>query len=134
MSRVKKGQTKKIGKNDLVTLSLLTVGVAVLVLALGLHKAHAVSSRSDTGLDSAVKVLSGSDNGSDDGARAVAIQSDSKIVAAGFSSNHNSDFASSAITLMVVLMIPFRGMVGLRPTLVAMMMRPSESLYRRMVK
>src|SRR5579885_1749835 len=93
MSRVKKGQTKKIGKNDLVTLSLLTVGVAVLVLALGLHKAHAVSSRSDTGLDSAVKVLSGSDNGSDDGARAVAIQSDGKIVAAGFSSNHNSDFA-----------------------------------------
>ncbi len=93
MSRVKKGQTKKMGKNDLVTLSLLTVCVAVLVLALGLHKAHAVSSRSDPGLDSAVKVLSGSDNGSDDGARAVAIQSDGKIVAAGFSSNHNSDFA-----------------------------------------
>jgi uncharacterized delta-60 repeat protein len=93
MSRVKKCQTKKIGKNDLVTLSLLTVGVAVLILALGLHKAHAVSSRYDRRLDSVVKVLSGSGNGSDDGARAVATQSDGKIVAAGFSSNHNSDFA-----------------------------------------
>src|SRR5581483_7324622 len=94
MSRVKKGQTKKMGKNDLVTLSLLTVCVAVLVLALGLHKAHAVSSRSDPGLDSAVKVLSGSDNGSDDGARAVAIQSDGKIVVIGFSdANRDFDFA-----------------------------------------
>ncbi|MER3445692.1 MAG: hypothetical protein C4291_02140 [Candidatus Dadabacteria bacterium] len=97
MSKTKKSQTKEINKKDFISLFHLTAYAAVLLLIIGLaYKVQAAPNTpisSDSRLDTIGKALTSFDAGSDDGARAVAIQSDGKIVAAGLSSIHNFDFA-----------------------------------------